>query len=230
MTDVKNRKWPWILLGILIGSSGLFLIMIVFYFVDESKVQSQQSSTTKTVNWVEESIDLGSEVWEFDSDDPLLNNRSIYINSKINELAANKVVSMLTYFNSIESSVPITIYLSSYGGLKKSAIAIISSINASPSPVNTIALGDCSSACSMILASGTGERKMGEHSLIGIHTSENENNEIHSYNRESSDRGRRFWQSVANLPTEWLENSNGESFYLEYQQAIAFGVVDELYK
>ena len=158
-------KWPWIPLGFT-GAIMLILLLALGSGWLEQIAAIPQSATYG----VKESIQQGIETWEFDSRDPLVKQRIILINTSINEITTQKVITLLTYLNEKDNEAPISIYLSSSGGYTRDAYAIVHAIQESDSIVNTVALGDCFSACTKILMSGTGDRKIAQNSRIMIHT------------------------------------------------------------
>jgi ATP-dependent protease ClpP protease subunit len=226
-TDARTiiKKWPWILVSF-IGS-----LTLVFLLVLGSEWLGQIPTTQRSVEyWVRESVQQGTETWEFDAKDPLLKERTILINTWINEMATQKVMTLLAYLNEKDNEAPITIYLSSSGGYTKDAYAIVQAIQESESKVNTVALGDCFSACTIVLMSGTGDRKIAPNSLIAVHThSYPYDNNPYSYNTILFERERDFYQEYSDIPDDWVKREE-KLYYLSPEQAITFNVVDEILK
>jgi ATP-dependent protease ClpP protease subunit len=218
---IKSPKWPWGLLGI--ASAIVFFILIP---VSMQWIMNLQSTENSENNWVRDSIQQGTESWALDPNDPMVEQRIILINTWINELTTQKAITLINYFNEEDNETPITIYLSSTGGYTKDAIAIVNAIQESNVFVNTTAIGDCFSACAMILTSGTGERLVAANSLIAIHThSYPVNTDPYSENTTRYQREIEFFQTYSNIPSDWI-NRDEKLYYLTTEQALTFKVVD----
>lgn len=219
------KKWPWILQGV----TGAIMLILLLALGSEwlEQIQATQQSA---VYGVRESVQQGIETWEFDSKDPLVKQRIILINTLINEITTQKVITLLTYLNEKDNEAPITIYLSSSGGFTKDAYAIVHAIQESDSIVNTIALGDCFSACTKILMSGTGNRKIGQNSRMMIHThSYPYDDDPHSNNRILYEREWEFFRKYSDIPLDWIDREEN-FYYLTPEQAITYQLADEILK
>lgn len=218
-----RNKWPWILLS----STGAILLIILLVLGSkwiEQILAAQQSA----VYGVRESVQQGVETWELDTEDPLVQQRIILINTFINEITTQKVVTLLTYLNEKDNEAPITLYLSSTGGNTKDAYAIVHAIQESESTVNTIALGDCFSACTKILMSGTGDRKTGQNARIMIHTHAYPyDDDPHSNNSILYDREWEFFRTYSDIPLDWIDREE-HFYYLSPEEAITYQLIDEI--
>jgi ATP-dependent protease ClpP protease subunit len=217
------KKWPWVLVS-LVGA-----LALIFLLALGSEWLGQIPTAQRSVEyWVRESVQQGTETWEFDAYDPLIKKRTILVNTWINEIVTQKVITLLTYFNERDSESPITIYLSSTGGYTKDAFAIVHAIQESEAKVDTIAIGDCFSACTVILMSGTGERKIAQNSRIAVHThSYPFDSDPYSYNTVLFEREKEYFQKFSTIPADWL-NGREEFYYLSPEQAITFHIADEI--
>jgi ATP-dependent protease ClpP protease subunit len=221
----RRKIWPWIL----VGSMGAILLVAFLVLVSgwlEQIPITQQSA----VYGVRESVQQGIETWEFDSRDPLLKQRIIFVNSLINEIASQKVISLLAYLNERGEEAPITIYLSSTGGYTKDAYAIVQAIQGSDSLVNTVALGDCFSACAQILMSGTGIRQIAQDSRLMVHThSYPPDSDPHSTNKILYEREWEFYRRYSDIPLDWIDREEN-FYYLSPEEAMNYHLVDEIIK
>jgi hypothetical protein len=221
-----NKKGLWFLqgftlavlliLGILFGSRLIFN-QVPFLTTEES-----------IEFWMREAVQQGVEDWQFNPDDPLIAKREILLNTWINELATKKVVISLAYLNEQNSTAPISIYLTSTGGFSKDAYAIVNAIQQSNAKVNTVAIGDCFSACAMILMSGTGERRIIAGSRIAIHTHYYPDSpDSYSYFTVLYDREREFFDKYSDIPLAWIDREEN-FYYLSPEQALEYRIVDEI--
>ena len=220
----KIKNWPWIIAG----SAGAVLVIILLaqgneWLVGFPETQPSVSRSTR------EAIQQGMVNWEFDPEDPLLDQRIILVNTWINELTTQKVITLLTYLNEQDSQETITILLSSNGGYTKDAYAIVHAIQASDSSVDTVALGDCFSACAQILMSGTGSRKIAQNTRLVIHT------HSYPYDGESNSRNTilyarewEFFHNYSALPPAWINLRQERFYYLSPEQALRYQIVDEI--
>lgn len=223
--DVKAgmRRGLWILLS----SLGALVLLLLVIFGNKwlANIPMFQQSE---VNAVKESVQQGLESWKFDSRDPLVGQRIILINTLINEIAAQKVVTLLTYMNERDSETPISLYLSSTGGYTKDAYAIAHAIQESESPVNTLALGDCFSACAKILMSGTGIRSIAPYSRVMIHTNSYPyDDDPHSNSNVLYEREWEFVRKYSDFPLDWI-NREENYYYLTPEEAIDYQIADEI--
>jgi hypothetical protein len=220
-----TKKWPWILQGIVAAIMLILLIALGGEWLGQ--IQPTQQSE---VYGVRESVQQGVETWEFDAEDPLVKQRIILVNTLINEITTQKVITLLTYLNKEDNEAPITIYLSSTGGFTKDAYAIVHAIQESDAIVNTVALGDCFSACSKILMSGTGDRKIAQNSRIMIHTHAYPyDDDPYSNNSILYEREWEFFRKYSDFPPDWIDREEN-FYYLTPEQAITFEIADEILK
>jgi hypothetical protein len=218
-----TKKWPWILQGF----TGAIVLILLLALGSEwlGQIQATQQSA---LYGVRESVQQGIETWEFDSEDPLVKQRIILVNTLINEITTQKVITLLTYLNEKDNEAPITIYLSSTGGFTKDAYAIVQAIQESDSIVNTVALGDCFSACTKILMSGTGDRKIAQNSRVMVHThSYPYDDDPYSNNRILYEREWEFFRKYSDIPPDWI-NREENFYYLTPEQAITYQIADEI--
>jgi ATP-dependent Clp protease protease subunit len=172
-------------------------------------------------------IETGVTAWSFDAKDPLLAQRVILVTTAINEKTAKEVIYKLFYLDAKDPGKPIDLYLRTEGGSLDDAFAIIDTIRSIKSPVNTYAIGGCSSAGTFILASGTGRRYAYPTTIIMVHTKSIKSSQCYSWETTDKIRVEKFWTEEAKLPNEWFPMKDRE-YYLTAQQAVKFGIIDEI--
>ena len=165
--------------------------------------------------------------WLFDPADPLLSNREILITYQINEITVKELVYKLYYLDA-NGSRPINLYLMTTGGWLDAAFAIIDAMHSIKAPVNTIAIGGCSSAGAMILAAGTGKRRAFSNTVIMVHSTLGKSKKPFSSDVADRERVVRFWQSAARLPKEWFPFIREKEYFLSAAQAFEYGIIDEV--
>jgi ATP-dependent protease ClpP protease subunit len=211
-----------------LGFSSAILLILILVLVAEW-LTSLPSTQQAAEIWQKESVQQGTVTWEFDANDPLLEQRTILINTWINEMTTQKVITLLAYLNEKDRDTPITIILSSNGGYTKDAYAIVHAIRESPCIVNTVALGDCFSACTKILMGGTGDRKIAPDSRLAIHThTYPDDGYLYSKNTILFQRENEFFQDYSEIPPEWISNREERFYYMTPEQAVTYKIVDAI--
>ncbi|UCF85596.1 MAG: ATP-dependent Clp protease proteolytic subunit [Desulfobacteraceae bacterium] len=200
----------------------LLLVLLVIVFWNDGLFQ--KSSSVDVIDRIAES---GIAPWNFDANDPLLAQRKILIAAEINERTSKEVIYKLLYLDTVEKKA-IDVYLLTTGGWTDATFAIIDVICSISSPVNTLALGGCSSAGAMILACGTGTRYSYPNSVIMIHSNLEESQEQHSTEMIDKNRIERFWKTSAKLPDHWFPLTGDTEYYLSAQEAKEFDIIDEI--
>jgi ATP-dependent protease ClpP protease subunit len=217
----ETKTWPWILL---LGASAVFVILLIA--LGREWINQIPATQQTEVYGIRESVQQGTASWEFDAEDPLIQQRVILINTFINELTTQKVITLLAYFNGRDNETPITIFLSSTGGYTKDAYAILQAMQESDSKVNTVAISDCFSAYIKILMGGTGERKIARNSRIMIHThSYPYDDDPQSYSTILYERERDFFRENSEIPLDWIGREE-KYYYLTPEQAITYQLAD----
>lgn len=97
-----------------------------------------------------------------------LMDRNVFIEGEITSPLAQKAILELLYLDSCDSTKDINLYIQSPGGSVQAALAIIDTMELVKANVNTICVGLCASAASIILAAGD-KRFALKHSEIMIH-------------------------------------------------------------
>ncbi|MFO1476738.1 MAG: ATP-dependent Clp protease proteolytic subunit [Verrucomicrobiota bacterium] len=162
-----------------------------------------------------------------DFSDPVLNQRRIVITGQITALTASSVVRQLFYLDA-QNHLPIELYLMTPGGDLNAAFAIEHTMESIQSPVNTIALGECTSGGAMLLAAGTGKRSAYADAVIILHGfvvhGKMPGDAVRQYQESYTD----FWERRARLPKGWVPIPQGRFYTLTPSQALEYGVIDQL--
>jgi ATP-dependent Clp protease protease subunit len=182
--------------------------------------------------WFQEAADslteAGFEAGGVDPDDPLLEERILVITESINERVARRVIESLLYLDRLDGESPITLYIATTGGWVDPAFAIVDAIDSIRAPVDTIAIGGCFSAGSIILAAGTGTRSATPNAILSIHANSAEGEAALSYERISRERFTRHFEQHAALPREWFPLIGDKSYYLTPEEAVKHRLIDRV--
>jgi len=102
--------------------------------------------------------------------DLLLENRIVFLEGVIDDVASNNVVMKLLYLQSEKRNQEISLYLSSPGGYVSSTLAIYDTMQFLDSPVATYAIGLVASGAALLLAGGRkGKRFALPHAKVMLH-------------------------------------------------------------
>jgi ATP-dependent Clp protease protease subunit len=162
-----------------------------------------------------------------DFSDPVLNRRQIFLFGSIEQRVAETTIQKLLFLDA-KSHEPIDLYLQTPGGEFKHAMAIEQTMRLIQSPVNTYALSECNSGGVVLLAAGTGKRRAFHGSVIIVHGLKIYGRPPAGLKPQVEDAYTDFWRRRARLPESWLPLPNGVIHVLTAEQALQYGLVDEI--
>jgi ATP-dependent Clp protease protease subunit len=160
-------------------------------------------------------------------DDPVLQQRRVFLVGHINNLSAAEVIRQLLHLDAL-SQQTIRLDLMTPGGELASVLAIVHTLQSLRSRVDTCALGECSSGGAMLLAAGTGERTAFRDSIIVIHGIATDGKPPARYRELTQDGYTRFWRQHARLPEAWLPIPQDKLFFLNAEEALDYGIIDRI--
>jgi ATP-dependent Clp protease protease subunit len=173
---------------------------------------------------------------EMSIEDMLLENRIIFLAGPINERTASIVIMRLLYLQSIKKEQMIHLYINSPGGLVDQTLAIYDTIQFLGCDVATYCIGQASSGAAIILASGTrGQRFALPNAKVMLHqpysgiTGQAEDIRIQA---EEVLKDKKLLNSILAKHTgqdpEKIAKEIERDRYLNAQEALAYGLVDEI--
>jgi ATP-dependent Clp protease, protease subunit len=162
-----------------------------------------------------------------DFSDPVLANRQIILCGLIDQRAAQETIEKLLFLDA-KSHDPIDLLLHTPGGEIKHAMAIEQAMRLVRSPVNTCALFECNSGGAVLLAAGTGKRKAFRGAVIVVHGLTSHGKPPPDFTKLIQDTYTQFWRTRARLPNSWLPMPPGVLHFLSVEQALEYGLVDEI--
>jgi len=182
---------------------------------------------------IQESTANGEKVYDIYS--KLLENRIIFISGEINDTLSNLVISELLYLDSINHN-DINIYINSPGGSVTSGLAIIDTMNFIKSDVRTTVIGMAASMASLILASGTKNKRFSLknsevmiHQPIGNTSGQATDIEIHAKRIINKKKMlNKMLASLTNQPLETIEHDTERDKYLSSKEALDYGIIDKI--
>ena len=165
----------------------------------------------------------------------LLNDRIVFINGEINDNTASIVVSELLYLDS-QNHNDIYLYINSPGGSITSGMAIYDTMNYIKSDVKTICLGLAASMGAFLLASGSkGKRCSLPNSEIMIHQplggTQGQATDIKIAAEriiKIKDKLNKILANVTNQDLKTIEKDTERDNYMDPEDALKYGLIDEI--
>lgn len=167
--------------------------------------------------------------------------RIIYINGAIDQSIAYYFNTTLLKLEHEDSNADIVVYINSPGGSVVDGLSMIDTMNLISCDVSTICVGMAASMGAMLLMSGTkGKRKILPHSRVLIHQPLSNLGNVY---RQASDLEiaakevvktketlYSIIQETTGQPYERIEKDCDRDYTLSAQEALAYGIVDEIIK
>ena len=166
----------------------------------------------------------------------LLKERIIFVGTAINDQVANLVVAQLLYLSREDPDKTIQMYINSPGGSIYAGLAILDTMQMIPNKISTVAVGVTASFGTVLLAAGTkGKRYALPHATIHMHQplggAEGQASDIEIQAREILRLKSRLINILAESTgqkLEVIEHDTDRNFYLDAQQAVEYGLVDQV--
>ena len=172
----------------------------------------------------------------FDIYSRLLKERIIFLSGPIDDYISNLVVAQLLFLESENPEKDISIYINSPGGIISSGLAIYDTMQFIAPEVSTLCIGQAASMGSLLLAGGEkGKRFALTNSRIMIHQPlggfQGQASDIEIHAKEIlylKDRLNRLLAEHTGQPIETLQKDTDRDNFLGAEDAVAYGLVDEV--
>jgi len=168
----------------------------------------------------------------------LLKERIIMVNGPVEDTMANLIVAQLLYLASENPEREVNLYISSPGGVISAGLAIYDTMRSLPCPIATTCVGYAASFGTILLLAGDkGRRRALPHARIHMHQpliqggigGQATDIDIHAreilYTRD-------VINDIIHLHTgqslEKIRHDTERDFFLSAEEAIAYGIVDEV--
>jgi ATP-dependent Clp protease, protease subunit len=181
-----------------------------------------------------ESSPHGERAWDIFS--LLLKQRIVFLGFPIDDRVAMSIVAQLLYLNAEDRAAPIHMYISSPGGVVYSGLAIYDTMQTITNPISTVAIGATASFGTVLLTAGTkGQRYALPNTTIHLHQPlggvQGQATEIEIQAREILRLKTRLNEILAyhtGKSTEVIERDTDRDFYVSAEQAVEYGIVDQV--
>ncbi len=183
---------------------------------------------------VVESGPRGERSWDIYS--LLLKERIIMLFTPIEDRVANTLIAQLLYLEREDPDKDISLYIQSPGGVISSGLAVYDTMQLIRAPVSTICVGMTASMATVLLCAGAkGKRYALPHSTIHMHQAlggaHGQASDIEIAAREIL----RMQEMIRNIISkhtgqsiEKIAHDTDRDFYLNPQQAVEYGIIDEI--
>lgn len=194
----------------------------------------QKSQIESVIPMVVEASATGERAYDIYS--LLLKERIVFVGSAINDQVANVVVAQLLYLSQVDPEKSIQMYINSPGGSIYAGLAILDTMQMIPNKISTVAVGVTASFGTVLLAGGTkGQRYALPHATIHLHQplggTEGQASDIEIKAKEIlrlKTRLNEFFADVTGQPIDIIKRDTDRDFYMDAEQAVAYGLVDKV--
>ncbi len=172
----------------------------------------------------------------FDIYSLLLKERIVFLGTPINDQIANLIIAQLLYLEHEDAEKDINLYINCPGGIISAGLAIYDTMQLVKPDVSTICVGLAASMGTLILAAGAkGKRYALPNATIHMHQAvggaQGQAADIEIAAREIM----RLQEIIRNVlanhtgqPIEKIAHDTDRDFYLSPEQAVEYGIVDEI--
>ncbi len=166
----------------------------------------------------------------------LLKERIIFLGTAIDDQVANVIVAQLLFLNHEDPEKEIQMYINSPGGVIYAGLAIYDTMQMISNPISTVAVGVTASFGTVLLTAGTKGRRFAlpnatihMHQPLGGAQGQATDIEIQAkqiLRLKSLLNG--IMSKHTGQPLEVIERDLDRDYYLDAQQSVAYGLVDQV--
>jgi len=166
----------------------------------------------------------------------LLKERIVFLGTQIDDQVANVIVAQLLFLSREDPDREIQMYINSPGGVIYSGLAIYDTMQMISNPISTVAVGVTASFGTVLLTAGTkGRRYALPNATIHMHQplggSQGQATDIEIQTKQIL-RLRTLLNSImakhTGKPVDVIKQDTERDFYLDAQQAVEYGLVDQV--
>lgn len=166
----------------------------------------------------------------------LLKERIIFLGTGIDDQVANVIVAQLLFLNHEDPEKEIQMYINSPGGVIYAGLAIYDTMQMISNPISTVAVGVTASFGTVLLTAGTKGRRFAlPNATIHMHQplggAQGQATDIEIQAKQIM-RLKSLLNGVmakhTGQPLEVIERDLDRDYYLDAQQAVAYGLVDQV--
>ena len=174
----------------------------------------------------------------FDIYSRLLKERIIFVTGQVEDHMANLIVAQLLFLQAEDPKKDITLYVNSPGGSVTAGLSIIDTMHHIKADVSTVCVGLAASMGSLILSQGTkGKRFILPNAEVMIHQPSGgaygQASDIDITAKHILKTRERLTKMMAKATGQKLakiESDMDRDFFMDAEEAVAYGIVDKVYK
>ena len=168
----------------------------------------------------------------------LLNDRIIMLNEEVNSTTASLVVAQLLFLEGQDPNKDISLYINSPGGSVTDGMAIYDTMQYIKCDVSTICMGMAASMGAFLLAAGTkGKRYALPNADIMIHQpsggAQGQATDVRiqaEWLLKTKQKMNRLMSEMTGKPIEQLELDVERDHFMNAQEALEYGIIDEIFQ
>ena len=164
----------------------------------------------------------------------LLKDRVIFLGSEINDQVANTIVAQMLFLETDNPDADISLYINSPGGSVTAGMAIYDTMNYIKCPVRTVCIG---MAAFLLMAGEKGKRLALPNSEVMIHqpsggaSGQVTDVSIHAeWLLKTKKKMNAMMAEMTGQPLERLEKDVERDHFMDAQEALEYGIIDEIYQ
>ena len=166
----------------------------------------------------------------------LLKKRIVFVGTPIDDQVANLIVAQLLFLNSEDPESEIQMYINSPGGVIYAGLAIYDTMQMISNPISTVAVGVTASFGTVLLTAGTkGRRYALPNATIHLHQplggAQGQATDIEIQTKQIL-RLKNLLNDImarhTGKPVDVIKQDTDRDFYLDAQQAVEYGLVDQV--
>ena len=174
----------------------------------------------------------------FDIYSRLLRDRIIFLGSAIDDNVANVIVAQLLFLERENPDADISLYINSPGGSVTAGMAIYDTMNYVRCPVRTVCVGLAASMGAFLLMAGEkGKRMALPNSEVMIHQpsggAQGQATDVRiqaEWLLKTKQKMNRLMSEMTGKPLEQLELDVERDHYMSAQEALEYGIIDEIFQ
>ncbi len=168
----------------------------------------------------------------------LLKDRVVFLGSAIDDQVANAVVAQLLFLETDNPDADINLYINSPGGSVTAGMAIFDTMNYIKCPVRTVCVGMAASMGAFLLMAGEkGKRLALPNSEVMIHqpsggaSGQATDVTIHAeWLLRTKNKMNGLMAEMTGQPLEKIAHDVERDYFMSAQEALEYGIIDEIYQ
>ena len=168
----------------------------------------------------------------------LLKDRVVFLRGEVNEQLANSIVAQLLFLEMEDPDAEISMYINSPGGSVTDGMAIFDTMRYIKPKIRTVCLGMAASMGAFLLMAGEpGMRLALPNSEVMIHqpsggaSGQATDVQLHAqWLLRTKSKMNKLMSEMTGKPLEQIEKDVERDYFMTAEEALAYGIIDEIYQ